>query len=48
MGFGERPMLYTLQGHTDWIEAVAVTPDGNRAISASIDRTLRVWNLESG
>ena len=36
------------QGHTGWVNAVAVTPDGNRAISASLDRTLRVWDLESG
>jgi WD40 repeat protein len=27
---------------------VAVTPDGRRAVSASDDRTLRLWDLESG
>jgi hypothetical protein len=30
------------------IYAVAVTPDGRRAVSASRDRTLWVWDLESG
>jgi WD40 repeat protein len=28
--------------------AVAVMPDGRRAVSASMDRTLRLWDLESG
>ena len=27
---------------------VAVTPDGRRAVSASDDKTLKVWDLESG
>jgi WD40 repeat protein len=38
----------TLAGHTDGVSAVAVTADGQRAVSASDDRTLRVWDLESG
>ena len=28
--------------------AVAVTPDGRQAVSASDDRTLKVWDLASG
>jgi WD40 repeat protein len=27
---------------------VSVTPDRRRAVSASLDKTLRVWDLESG
>jgi WD40 repeat protein len=27
---------------------VAVTADGKRAVSASYDHTLKVWDLESG
>jgi hypothetical protein len=41
-------LLRTLEGHAHWVSAVALTPDGTRAISASADRTLRVWDLASG
>ena len=40
--------LRTLQGHTDGVWAVAVTPDGKRAVSASADQTLKLWDLGSG
>lgn len=42
------PLIRTLKGHTGYVNAVAVTPDGRRAVSASADQTLRVWDLESG
>src|SRR5271157_5808756 len=41
-------LLLTLTGHTGEVYAVAVTPDGQRAVSASRDQTLKVWNLSSG
>jgi WD40 repeat protein/serine/threonine protein kinase len=41
-------LVRTLAGHAEWVNAVAVTPDGHRAISAASDHTLRVWDLESG
>lgn len=37
----------TLRGHGDWVRAVLALSDG-RAISASDDHTLRVWDTESG
>ena len=30
------------------MKGVAITADGRRAVSASADNTLRVWDLESG
>ena len=42
------PLLRTLQGHAWVVTAVAVTPDGRQAVSASEDLTLKVWDLESG
>jgi len=38
----------TLVGHTDLVTACAVTPDGRHVVSASVDRTLKVWELGSG
>ena len=37
-----------LQGHKDSVAGVAVTPDGKKIVSGSIDNTLKVWDLESG
>jgi WD40 repeat protein len=37
-----------LRGHTNGVIACAVTPDGRRVVSTSRDKTLRVWDLESG
>jgi WD40 repeat protein len=41
-------LLRTLEGHSWNVTGVAVTPDGKRAVSASADCTLIVWNLETG
>ena len=38
----------TLAGHSHMVTAVAVTRDGQRAISASDDQTLKVWDLGTG
>ncbi|MBI5522402.1 MAG: TIR domain-containing protein [Desulfarculus sp.] len=38
--------LHTLAGHSSWVRAVSLTRDGNRAVSASNDRTLKVWDLQ--
>jgi WD40 repeat protein len=40
------PLLRTLAGHP--FTAVAVYAGGRRAISASWDLTLRLWDLETG
>jgi WD40 repeat protein len=45
--------VHTLRGHgggimTGVIHAVALTPDSRRAVTASDDLTLRLWDLSSG
>jgi WD40 repeat protein len=37
-----------LEGHIGLIEAIAISANGERAVSASRDKTLRVWDLENG
>jgi small GTP-binding protein len=37
--------IATLIGHEGGVWSVAVTPDGKRAVSASTDHTLQVWDL---
>jgi serine/threonine protein kinase len=37
-----------LTGHSGPVRAVAMTPDGSRAVSASDDQTLRCWDLQTG
>jgi len=35
----------TLAGHADWINMVAFSPDGERLVTTSLDRTARVWDI---
>ena len=41
-------LLRDLAGHTHWVRACAVAPDGQHVVSASYDQTLKVWELASG
>ncbi|MCX6238204.1 MAG: WD40 repeat domain-containing protein, partial [Bacteroidia bacterium] len=42
------PAVKTLSGHTSWVNAVSITPDGKRALSGSNDKTCILWDLETG
>ena len=41
-------LLRTLEGYTDSIRCVALTPDGRRALSGGGEETLRLWDLNTG
>ena len=38
----------TLKGHTDAVSCVAFSPDAKQLASTSFDRTVRLWNAETG
>src|SRR2546421_12713425 len=41
-------LLQTLEGHSDSVWSVAFSNDGQKIVSGSGDRTVRVWDAESG
>jgi WD40 repeat protein/serine/threonine protein kinase len=43
---GNQPLIF--QDHQGWVRSVAFLPDGGRALSASDDTTIRIWDLETG
>ena len=55
LGHGERiqvrlyhvdgTLVHTFEGHTNYVFAVAVTPDGQHIISGSSDKLVKVWSV---
>ena len=42
------PEIQKLEGHTDWVWAVAFSHDSQLLASASLDETVRLWNPATG
>lgn len=38
----------TLYGHSEYINSIAISPDGSCLASASFDNTIKVWDLRTG
>lgn len=38
----------TLAGHTDSVAAIDISSDGRQAVSSSQDRTMRLWDVQTG
>lgn len=41
-------LLHTLKGHTNPVVDIAFSPDGRLIASASLDRTVKVWDVQTG
>ena len=37
-----------LEGHTSYVTSVAYSPDGKHIVSGSLDKTVRVWDSNTG
>ena len=48
MGPGHRDPPHRLTGHSDWVNAVAFSPDGTRLATGGSDRTVRIWDPATG
>jgi WD40 repeat protein/tRNA A-37 threonylcarbamoyl transferase component Bud32 len=46
--FLEDKLKTTLTGHTDRVNSVAISPDGQTLVSGSNDKTIKIWNLKTG
>ena len=40
-------ILATLQGHTNYINSIAFSPDGTKIGTASFDRTAKIWDFKA-
>lgn len=44
----EKPEIFVQMGHTHNVTSVAFSPDGKYALSGSIDKTMKLWDVVTG
>src|SRR5262249_32979922 len=48
LGLPGTPVIRPFNGHTSWVNQVALSADGQRALSGGNDGTMRLWDVETG
>jgi WD40 repeat protein len=38
----------TITAHSDWVRCLSFTPDGTKLVSGSFDKTIKLWQLDTG
>ncbi len=41
-------LVYTFEGHNDWVHGAAFSPDGQMLVTVSEDKTIYLWNVATG
>lgn len=41
-------LVYTFEGHNDWVHGAAFSPDGQMLVTVSEDKTIYIWDLTTG
>jgi WD40 repeat protein len=41
-------LVKTFEGHEDSVTCCCLTPDGQKLITGSLDKTVRVWDIAEG
>jgi WD40 repeat protein len=44
----KEPLLRTLEGHSSFLNSVAISSDNSKIVSGSSDRTIKLWDLDTG
>jgi len=40
--------IHSLKGHSSFVVSVALSPNGNRVVSGSEDRLVKIWDTSTG
>jgi len=40
--------MYLLSGHASYVTSVGFSADGSKVVSGSKDKTVKIWNADSG